>query len=94
MYNHLCIYTNCCYSVLSFHCPLSGAAIKYVCMYVILNGYVLSYARFDWLVGSVSVYQENLFLKKGKKQQFPSFVDFFFLRNISESNGELFSAFT
>ena len=47
-------------------------------MYVILNGYVLSYARFDWLVGSMSVYQENLFLKKVKKQQFPSFVDFFF----------------
>ena len=25
------------------------------------NGYVLSDARFDWLLGNVSAYQENVF---------------------------------
>ena len=35
----------------------------------ILIGYVLSDVRFDWLVGSMSAYEEN-------KKHFPSFVEF------------------
>ena len=33
----------------------------------ILIGYVLSDARFDWLVGNMSMRQENLFQSKSKK---------------------------
>ena len=46
----------------------------------ILIGYVLSDARFDWLVGTMSMYQENLFQSRSKKH-FPSFVELS-LRNI------------
>ena len=61
----------------------------------ILIGYVLSDARFDWLVGNMSVYQENLFQSKGKqsnKQHFPSFVELS-LRNNYKSNRGLFCVF-
>ena len=49
----------------------------------ILIGYVLSDARFDWLVGNMNVYQENVFQSKRlkKPQHFPSFVELS-LRNI------------
>ena len=48
----------------------------------ILIGYVLSDARFDWLVGNMSVYQEICFsLEEKKPQYFPSFVELS-LRNI------------
>ena len=33
----------------------------------ILIGYVLSDTRFDWLVGNMSMYQENLFQSRSKK---------------------------
>ena len=39
----------------------------------ILIGYVLSDARFDWLVGNMNVYQENLFQSRSKKTAF-SFI--------------------
>ena len=42
-------------------------------------GYVLSDARFDWLVGYMSVYQENLFQSRSKKPAFS-----FICRNIFE----------
>ena len=42
----------------------------------ILIGYVLSDARFDWLVRNMSMYQENLFQTRSEKdQQFPSFLE-------------------
>ena len=43
----------------------------------ILIGYVLSDARFDWLVGNMSVcHLENLFQSRSlKKQHFPSFFE-------------------
>ena len=45
-------------------------------------GYVLSEVRFDWLVGNMSMCQENLFQSKSEKNQhFPSFVELS-LRNI------------
>ena len=48
----------------------------------ILIGYGLSDARFDWLVGNMSVCQENLFKSKSEKTSiFPSFVELS-LRNI------------
>ena len=34
----------------------------------ILIGCVLSDARFDWLVGNMSLYQENLFQSRSKKK--------------------------
>ena len=40
----------------------------------ILIGYVLSDARIDWLVGNISVYQENLFQSKSKKNPAFSFT--------------------
>ena len=36
----------------------------------ILISYVLSDARFDWLVGNMSVYQENLFQSRSEKKNF------------------------
>ena len=39
----------------------------------ILIGYVLSHAHFDWLVGNMNVYQENLFNQEVKNPHFPSF---------------------
>ena len=39
----------------------------------ILIGYVLSDAHFDWLVGNMSVCQENLFQSRNKKTAF-SFI--------------------
>ena len=51
-------------------------------MNLILIGYVLPGVRFDWLVGNMSVCQENLFQSKSEKNQhFPSFVELS-LRNI------------
>ena len=47
----------------------------------ILIGYVLSDARFDWLVGNMIVYQENLFQSRIVLHLFPSFVQLS-LRNI------------
>ena len=48
----------------------------------ILIGYVLSDVHFDWLVGNMSLCQENLFQSKSEKNQhFPSFVELS-LRNI------------
>ena len=45
-------------------------------------GYVLSEVHFDWLVGNMSMCQENLFQSKSEKNQhFPSFVELS-LRNI------------
>ena len=45
----------------------------------ILIDYVLSDARFDWLVGNMSVCQENLFQSTSKKKQhFSSFVELSF----------------
>ena len=42
----------------------------------ILIGYVLSDAPFNWLVGNMSVCQENLFQSRSlKKQHFPSFFE-------------------
>ena len=41
-------------------------------------GYMQSDARFDWLVGNMSVYQENLFQSRSTKtQNFTSFVELF-----------------
>ena len=57
----------------------------------ILIGYVLSDARFDWLLGNRSVYQENLFQSRSKKKHFPSFVELL-LRNIKAI--EAFSVFS
>ena len=52
------------------------------CITRILIGYVSSDARFDWLVGNMSVCQENLFQSRSKKNQHsPSFVELS-LRNI------------
>ena len=42
----------------------------------ILIGYVLSDARFDCLVGNMSVCVENLFQSRSKKTAFPSFVEY------------------
>ena len=42
----------------------------------LLNGYVFSNARFDWLVGNMNAYQEN-FDQEVKKQHVPSFVELF-----------------
>ena len=39
-----------------------------------LIGYVLSEVRFDWLVGNVNVYQENLFQLRRKKKPAFSFT--------------------
>ena len=41
----------------------------------ILIGQMLSDARFDWLVGNMRAYQENLFRSRINKQDFPSFVE-------------------
>ena len=47
----------------------------------ILIGCMLSDARFDWLVGNMSVNQENLFQSRIFLHLFPSFVELS-LRNI------------
>ena len=44
----------------------------------ILIGYMPSDACFDWLVGSMSVYQENLFQSRIFLHLFPSFVELSF----------------
>ena len=49
----------------------------------ILIGCMLSDARFDWLIGNTSVYQENLFQSRIFLHLFPSFVELS-LRNIIE----------
>ena len=41
----------------------------------ILIGYMPSDVRFDWLVGNMSVYQENLFQSRVFLYLFPSFVE-------------------
>ena len=48
----------------------------------ILIGYVLSNSHFDWLIGNMSIYQENLFSVLFfsilvHKPHFPSFVKLF-----------------
>ena len=55
----------------------------------ILIGYVLSDARFDWLLGNTSVYQENLFQARIKKTSI-----FLHLSNYFKCNGGHFSVFT
>ena len=52
-------------------CKHSCGIIRILISYVIVStnyGYVLSDARFDWLVGNMGAYQEKLF---------PSFVELF-----------------
>ena len=48
---------------------------------LILIGFVLSDVHFDWLVGNMIMYEENLFHSRSKKQHFPLFVKLF-LRSI------------
>ena len=61
----------------------------------ILIGRMLSDACFDWLVGNMSMYQENLFQSRIFLHLFPSFVKLS-LRNINfyKSNRGRFSVFS
>lgn len=57
-------------------CKHSCGIIRILITYVIVStnyGYVLSDARFDWLVGNMSAYQEKLFRSGSKKTTF-SFI--------------------
>ena len=59
----------------------------------ILIGYVLSDARFDWLVGNMSEYQENLFQSRSKKPAF-SFIcrimfEKYFIKAIEDFFGKI-----
>ena len=52
----------------------------------ILIGCMLSDARFDWLVGNMSVYQENLFQSRIFLHLFPSVVELSLRYIFYESN--------
>ena len=58
----------------------------------ILIGCVLSDARFDWLVGNMSVYEANLFQSRSKKTSiFLSFSNYFSEIFYESHRGRLFS---
>ena len=59
----------------------------------ILIGYVLSDARFDWLVGNMSVYQESVFQLKSKKAIVFLHLSNYLWETVYKSNRGLFSLF-
>ena len=71
MYQVSGLQNNIIYKIIRIVCVLSlvnRCVYRRVCWHFI--GYVLSDARFDWLVGNMSAYQENLFPSRSK-QHFP-----------------------
>ena len=60
----------------------------------ILIGYALWDARFDWLVGYMSVYQENLFQSRSKKNSIFLHSSNYFWEIFYKSNTGLFPVFT
>ena len=59
----------------------------------ILIGYVLSDARFDWLLGNMSVFKENLFQSRSKKPAFSFICRMIFKEYFIKAIEDFFSVF-
>ena len=61
---------------------------------LILIGFVLSDLHFDWLVGNMIVYEENLFHSRSKKTAFSFICQSIFEKYFIKALGLFFSVFT
>ena len=89
------VYANSHWSIAVFRWEYSHVCKHDYDITLILIGYVLLDINFDWLVGNLSVYQENLFQSRSKKTAF-SFIILsnYFLEIFSKSNRGLSSVCT